>query len=188
LRGYFGIGIEGVSKPMNLGALFRTAHAFGASFVFSIAPHEKVRNGLSDTSKSLGHIPYFEWGSPAEMAPPAGCKLVAVELCDEAEELPSFHHPQQACYILGPERGEVSKEVLELADHVVSIPTKFCINVGLAGALVMYDRTLHLGRFAERPLMEGQAALDIPEHTFGSHIPRSVRQAQKEAHKAKQTP
>ena len=31
MRGYFGIGVEGISKPMNLGSLFRTAHAFGAS-------------------------------------------------------------------------------------------------------------------------------------------------------------
>ena len=36
MRGYFGIGIEGVSKPMNLGSLLRTAHAFNASFVFTI--------------------------------------------------------------------------------------------------------------------------------------------------------
>ena len=35
-RGYFGIGVEGVSKPMNVGALMRTAHAFGASFVFTL--------------------------------------------------------------------------------------------------------------------------------------------------------
>jgi tRNA G18 (ribose-2'-O)-methylase SpoU len=27
--GNFGIGVEGVSKPMNLGALLRTAHTFG---------------------------------------------------------------------------------------------------------------------------------------------------------------
>ena len=26
MRGYFGIGIEGVHKPMNLGALLRSAH------------------------------------------------------------------------------------------------------------------------------------------------------------------
>ena len=29
-RGYFGIGAEGVSKSANVGALLRTAHAFGA--------------------------------------------------------------------------------------------------------------------------------------------------------------
>ena len=36
MRGYFGIGVEGISKTMNVGNLFRTAHAFGASFVFTI--------------------------------------------------------------------------------------------------------------------------------------------------------
>ena len=34
MRGYFAIGAERISKPMNLGALMRTGHAFGASFVF----------------------------------------------------------------------------------------------------------------------------------------------------------
>ena len=36
-RGYFAIGVEGISKPVNLGNLPRSAHAFGASFVFTIA-------------------------------------------------------------------------------------------------------------------------------------------------------
>ena len=35
-RGYFGIGTEGISKSANMGALMRTAHAFGAAFCFSI--------------------------------------------------------------------------------------------------------------------------------------------------------
>jgi hypothetical protein len=32
---------------------------------------------------------------------------------------------------------------------------KFCVNVGVAGAIVMYDRLLSLGRFAERPISTG---------------------------------
>ena len=32
LRGYFGVGVDGISKPMNLGNLVRIAHAFDASF------------------------------------------------------------------------------------------------------------------------------------------------------------
>jgi tRNA G18 (ribose-2'-O)-methylase SpoU len=35
-RGYFAIGAEAISKPVNLGNLLRSAHAFGASFVFTI--------------------------------------------------------------------------------------------------------------------------------------------------------
>ncbi|HHL43572.1 MAG TPA: TrmH family RNA methyltransferase, partial [Hellea balneolensis] len=36
MRGYFGIGSEGISKAANLGAVMRTAHAFGASFVYTV--------------------------------------------------------------------------------------------------------------------------------------------------------
>ncbi|MBT4219652.1 MAG: TrmH family RNA methyltransferase, partial [Rhodospirillaceae bacterium] len=28
MRGYFGVGVEGISKVMNVGSIFRTAHAF----------------------------------------------------------------------------------------------------------------------------------------------------------------
>jgi hypothetical protein len=38
---------------------------------------------------------------------------------------------------------------------VVKIPTIFCVNVAMAGAIVMYDRTMSLARFAERPIAEG---------------------------------
>ena len=36
MRGYFGIGVENVSKAMNAGAVMRTAHAFGANFSFFV--------------------------------------------------------------------------------------------------------------------------------------------------------
>ena len=35
-RGYFAIGAERSSKALNLGNLMRSAHAFGASFTFTI--------------------------------------------------------------------------------------------------------------------------------------------------------
>ena len=35
MRGYFGFGAEGISKPMNMGNLVRSAHAFGAKFIFT---------------------------------------------------------------------------------------------------------------------------------------------------------
>ena len=50
MRGYFGIGVEGISKEMNLGNLFRSAHAFGASFVFTVDAEYARLAGLADTS------------------------------------------------------------------------------------------------------------------------------------------
>ena len=91
----------------------------------------------------------------SELALPAGCRLVGVELLDEAIDLPSFHHPQRAAYVLGPERGSLSPELIARCDYVVRIPTSFCVNLAMAGAIVMYDRVRSLGRFPPRPIGEG---------------------------------
>ena len=156
MRGYFGIGAERMSKPMNLGAVLRTAHAFGASFAFTVAAHHKLREmRLADTSNGAAHMPYYEWDDAQAMRLPEKCALVGVELTADAVELPSFRHPLAAAYILGPEKGDLSPEMLARCAHVVKIPTKFCVNVSVAAALVMYDRTLCLGGFAARPVSPG---------------------------------
>ena len=156
MRGYFAIGAEGISKPMNLGALMRTAHAFGASFTFSVSAADRIKMAYkSDTSKSFEHVPYYGWDTIDDMALPKGCQLVGIELTDDAVMLPTFRHPPAAAYVLGRERGDLSDAMLEKCAHVVKIPTKFCINVSLAGALVMYDRHISMGGYAQRPIMPG---------------------------------
>ena len=152
VRGYFGIGAERISKPLNLGNLIRSAHAFGASFVFTIGAHPNAFDFISDTSKSATHMPYYHWETAEQMSLPQDCRLVGIELMAESEDLPSFRHPIKAAYILGPEMGSLSPEIVARCDHLVRIPTDFCINVAMAGAIVMYDRVRTLGRFAPRPL------------------------------------
>jgi len=153
MRGYFGIGVEDISKPHNAGNLMRSAHAFGASFFFAVKPDIDFR-GLrqSDTSEAAFHMPFYEYDSPAALTLPRGCRLVGIEFLPDADDLPSFRHPTQAAYIFGPEKGNLSPGILKRCDEIVKIPTKFCVNVGVAGALVMYDRMIALGSFAERPV------------------------------------
>ena len=173
MRGYFAIGVEGISKPMNLGNLLRSAHAFGASFCFTIAPAFAAREvKLSDTSDAAKHLPLYSYSSVDELTLPRGCALVGVELTPEAVELPSFRHPATAAYVLGPERGSLSPALTERCDHVVRIPTKFCINLGVAGAIVMYDRMISLGRHARRPV-NPRAVPEAPaRHVHGGQIVR----------------
>ena len=155
-RGYFGIGVEGITKPGNLGNMVRSAHAFGASFFFTVAPNIDIKQvRTTDTSKAWENLPFFEYNSLDTFQLPKKCALVAVEFCEDSIELPSFRHPQAAAYILGPEMGNVSPAMMSRADHVIKIPMQFCINVGVAGAIVMYDRLLSTGRFAPRPVMTG---------------------------------
>ena len=173
MRGYFGIGIECVSKSMNIGGLFRSAHAFGSSFVFTVNAQYEVQDGNKvDTSGTIDHVPFYRFPNSNNLVLPKHCKLVGIELLDDAENLPSFHHPIQAAYILGPERGSLSSTTLERCSYIVKIPTKFCINVGLAGAIIMYDRMISLGKFSHRPVGEGGPIETLPKHKFGDPILR----------------
>lgn len=157
-RGYFAIGAQRISKALNLGNLMRSAHAFGASFTFTIGATYQALEARADTSKGQNHLPHYNWTGPADLHLPQGCRLVGIELVDEAIDLPSFRHPLKAAYVLGPEQGSLSPELLARCDHVVKIPTRFCINVAMAGAIVMYDRVKSMARFADRPIAEGGPA------------------------------
>jgi hypothetical protein len=42
--------------------------------------------------------------------------------------------------------------MLRRCRHVVRIPTRFALNLAVVGALVLYDRLVQHGRFAERPV------------------------------------
>ncbi|MSO71516.1 MAG: RNA methyltransferase [Alphaproteobacteria bacterium] len=176
MRGYFGIGVEGISKVANIGSIWRSAHAFGASFVFTIgAVYAKQEGEKSDTSSATEHVPLHEYAGLDDFLLPKDCRLVGVELVPGAIELPSFHHPSRAAYVLGPERGVLSPGLLARCDYVVQIPTAFCVNVGIAAALVMYDRMLTLQRFAPRPVHTGGPDAPLPPPVFGQPILRRPR-------------
>jgi tRNA G18 (ribose-2'-O)-methylase SpoU len=177
MRGYFGIGAEGISKPMNLGNLIRSAHAFGASFVFLVDAHYTANSALSDTSHAEKQLPLYRFDQVDQLTLPNGCALIGVELLDQAVELPSFRHPLNAAYVFGPERSALSAAMVTRCDHVVRIPTRFCINLAAAGAIVMYDRMLCLGRFAPRPVRSGGPTEALPPHVHGKVITRRRREA-----------
>jgi tRNA G18 (ribose-2'-O)-methylase SpoU len=168
MRGYFAIGVEKISKPMNVGNLVRSSHAFGASFFFTVGAQYRASEARSDTSNAPEHMPIYNWATLDDMVLPVGCSLVGVELTDDAIELPSFGHPLRAAYVLGPERGSLSPAMLARCRYVIKIPTAFCINVAMAGAIVMYDRVKTLGRYAARPVGEGPSLDVLPVHEQGA--------------------
>lgn len=151
------MGVEGISKGFNLGNLVRTSHAFGASFFFTIDASVNYADVKStDTSHADIHMPFYAHKNLADFTLPKDCALVGIELLDEAVDLPSFRHPLRAAYVLGPEKGNLSPALVKRCDHIIKIPVKFCVNVGIAGAIVIYDRMISLGTFAERPVRVGK--------------------------------
>ncbi|HYZ65022.1 MAG TPA: RNA methyltransferase [Acetobacteraceae bacterium] len=176
-RGYCGIGAEGVSKSANLGALLRTAHAFGAAFCFTIGAGWDARESRrTDTADTPAHVPLWRFADAASVQLPRECVLVGVELLQDAVDLPSFRHPLNAAYVLGPERSGLSEAVRARCRHVVRIPTRFALNLAVAGALVLYDRLLQHGRFAERPVASGgpAAPIDAPDGHGNPRFRRNI--------------
>jgi len=183
MRGYFGIGAEGISKSMNVGSIYRSAHAFGASFVFSVASvYARGEGERADTSNSQRHLPYYSFPDIGSMILPEDCQLVGIELTDDAIDLPSFRHPPRAAYVLGPERGNLTDDMIDRCDFVIKIPTRFCINVGIAAAVVMYDRVNNLGSWPARPVRPGGPVETAKPHVYGDQVMR------KKLEKFKQTP
>ena len=194
MRGYFAVGIEKASKAGNVGNLIRTAHAFGASYCFAIQPkkiahnNELVTKDFADTSKTDGALPFFNYDSVEEMDIPKGCKIIGVEISDDAIDLPSFRHPAQAIYVMGAEKAGLSSEMMERCDQIIKIPTKFSLNVATAGAIVMYDRWRLLGGFPERTVMAGQTPEEKKDHVHGKAFSRRERKAMRDAKDAAALP
>ena len=175
MRGYFGIGVDHVNKAMNVGNLFRTANAFGASFLFTIETTYSPTDSKSDTSRAADQVPLYRYQNASELTLPKDCALVGIEISEDAVDLPSFRHPLCAAYVLGGERTSLDPSLMARCDHVVQIPTRFSLNVATAGAIVMYDRMISLGRFAERPVTPNAKVIPLADHIHGGPIFRTRR-------------
>jgi len=140
-KGYFGIGVENLKTAANLGSLWRSAHSLGAAFIFTVG--RRYQSQASDTSAAYQWIPLFQYATMEDCVDglPRSCPLVGIEFPhQDAQPLPKFVHPARASYLLGGEDCGLSKTALAKCHKLVYIPCGFCLNVAVAGSVVMYDR------------------------------------------------
>jgi len=140
-RGYFGIGIYHPKFEENVGGLWRSAHALGAAFIFTIGA--RYKHQPTDTTKAQRHIPLFEFNTLAYFisSKPRDCALVGIEIEFRSVPLGRFCHQERAIYILGAEDTGLA-DASELCDNIIEVPSTYCLNVATTGAIVMYDRSL----------------------------------------------
>ena len=139
-RGYFAIGIYEPKTNTNVGTLWRSAHNFGAGFIFTIGKRYKKQG--SDTTKAEKHIPLYNYEDWYDFIVhlPSGCEVICIEQTDGAIDLREIKHPERAVYVLGAEDYGIPEKFMK--EHKkVFINTPMCLNVAVAGSIVMYDRT-----------------------------------------------
>ena len=141
-RGYYGIGIYHTKTEVNIGTLWRSAHNFGAAFIFTIG--KRYKHQSSDTTKAWKTIPLYDYKSFDEfsLSIPYGCQMIAIEQSETSKSLVTFKHPERAIYLLGAEDHGLPKGILNKSHAIVHIDTPMCLNVSTAGSIVMYDRSI----------------------------------------------
>ena len=138
-RGFSMVALVAPRTPETVGGTLRAAQCYGCSSVY----HENTRRGAhraaTNTGKADLHMPVCHVDDAISLAP-IGTQIVAVDLIDGAVPLPRFRHPERALYVFGPEDGTLGKRHIERAQHVVSVPTRVCMNLAACVNVVLYDR------------------------------------------------
>lgn len=151
-RGFFAIGIEHNKCAANIGTLWRSAMSYDAAFVFTVG--RRYQQQSSDTTVTWRHIPLFAFETLDDLIQhlPYSCPLVGVEIGCGAKPIAAYHHRERAAYLLGAEDRGLSADALSRCHELVELPGRFCLNVSVAGSLVMFDR--HQKRTHDRLLKE----------------------------------
>jgi len=145
-RGYFGVGIYHAKTEANIGTLWRSAHNFGAAFIFTIGKRYKKQS--SDTTKAWKTVPLFHYATFGEFYEniPHDCRLIAIEQSESSKSISSFLHPERAIYLLGAEDHGLPGSIQDDCHAIIHIDTPMCLNVATAGSIIMYDRSIKRGR------------------------------------------
>src|SRR5205809_7104746 len=134
-RGYFGSGVYNPKTTENIEKLWRSAHNFGADFIFTVGARYKKQP--SDTTKAERHIPLYVYEDFEDYRKhlPTTAELIFIEQSDKSKSITDFKHPEQAIYLLDAEDSGVPEDLMRTF-QVVHIDTPMCLNVAVAGSLV----------------------------------------------------
>ncbi len=146
IQGYCAIGVFNAKTEHNVGTLWRSAYILGASYIFTVG--KRYKKQTSDVLKTWARIPYFHYDTIEDLFEniPYDCRLIGIELTDEATMLHDFQHPQRAIYLLGSEDQGLPQSVLEKCHFTVKLPGNSSLNVAVTGSIVLHDRV------AENPI------------------------------------
>ena len=140
-RGFACIALDRPTDPVNVGHAMRAAFCFDARMVIigGDTPGIRLPKLHTDPMRSFRHVPVIKSKDLLD-AVPEGASIVGIELCEDAETLIDFKHPERACYVFGPENDSISSDILDRTTHKVMIPTMASLNLGMTVNIVLYDR------------------------------------------------
>ncbi|MEY4040074.1 MAG: hypothetical protein RLZZ52_942 [Actinomycetota bacterium] len=140
--------LEDIVDHTNVGAIFRAVAGLGADAVL-ITPRcadPLYRRSVRVSMGTVLQVPWTrlpEWAEARALLHNAGFHIAALALSDEAISLKTFavNPPEKVALVLGSEGDGLSRQALDLADTVVTIPMLHgvdSLNVASASAVALY--------------------------------------------------
>jgi tRNA-Thr(GGU) m(6)t(6)A37 methyltransferase TsaA len=138
---------DNIRSSFNVGAILRTAEAFGAEAVW-LTGYTPTPLEEKTARTSMGAQDFLPWesiatcGEAISRARAQGYSVIALETADDAEEIGAFEWPEKCALVLGNERFGVDQSILSSVDRIVRIPLhgrKNSLNVGIAFGIAAAD-------------------------------------------------
>lgn len=145
--------LHGVHDPGNVGAVLRSAQAFGASCV-ALGPGTADPYGPKAVRASMGGVFAVPLARADAVADLPGVKIALVP--GAGELLPELWRSRYACVtsiakdaeatlMIGAERGGLPGEVVSQADHIAHIPIHTdSLNAAMAATVALYELSLRM--------------------------------------------
>lgn len=141
-RHNFSVLCQNIQRDFNIGSVIRNANAFLAKEVIIYGSKKWDRRGSVGThhyenlkyAKSLDELaPYIK-----------GKKIISIDNINDARPIENHQYDpdEKYLFVFGEENTGVSKEILDISDHILYISqygSVRSLNVGCASAIAMYD-------------------------------------------------
>lgn len=142
-----GLLLDGVQSPFNVGAIVRTAAAFGVTDLYLIgrtasARDPKAQKMAMGTDRYLNVTSLPEAGPAVKRARDEGYLVVGIELTDDARPLHELDLSRDVCLAVGAEDHGLSAACLRSCDALAYIPQVGkvgSLNVAAAAAIACYE-------------------------------------------------
>lgn len=142
-----GLILDGVQKPFNVGALYRSAAAYRVGTMWLVPPtptpdQSAVAKTALGCDRFVASRVVATGPEAVAEARAAGLTTVAIELTTDAEPLFSLDLGPSVCLVLGHENRGVHRDTLAEVDRVGFLPQLGrvgSLNVSQAGTIALYE-------------------------------------------------
>jgi len=138
------IGLINPKSPDNVNSVLRAAGNYRVNQVYYTGSRYDRALALNpdspNISRKVGESVHLNNVGDLHDLHESEIKRVCIEFALGATPLPEYQHPKNACYIFGPEDGNIPQDIIDSADDVVYVPTVGSMNIAATVNVVLYDR------------------------------------------------